>query len=284
MVLQMESKETGKRLSKYRRSANALGHVLTDRDMAIVAAVADYRLLSRSQIQQLLDFGTITRINFRLQKLFHRGYLRRHFLPTLKGSSQAIYMLDRVGLPVAAERLGKDVKGFWHPKTTLHPFFLDHQLAVNDVRIAFELAARAHDDHQLVQWLPGEDCYDRFYFGTKWRSLTPDAFLRYRVGNQVLSAFIEVDRGTMPNRRFQEKVERYFAYDVSGRYNERYKGQRFRVLVVANSPARLANLKQTAAQVAQRYCWFSTLPALREQGPLASIWDVIGREGKSRLL
>jgi len=284
MALQTESKETGKRLSKYRRLENAVPHVLTDRDMAIIAAVADYQLLSRSQIQRLLGFGTVTRINFRLQKLFHHGYLRRHFLPTLKGSSQAIYTLDRVGLPVAAERLGKDVKDLWHPKTTLHPFFLNHQLAVNDVRISFELAARAHDDHQLVQWLPEEECYDRFYFGNRWRSLTPDAFLRYRVGNQVLSAFIEVDRGTMPNRRFQEKVERYFAYDVSGRYNERYKGQRFRVLVVANSPARLANLKQTAAQVAQRYCWFSTLPALRELGLQASIWEVVGREGRGPLL
>lgn len=153
---------------------------------------------------------------------------------------------------------------------------------MNDVRIARTCSTVARRP-QLVQWIPEEDCYDRFYFGTKWRSLTADAFLRYRVGNQLLSAFIE-DRGTMPNRRFQEKVERYFAYDVSGRYNERYKGQRFRVLVVANSPARLANLKQTTAQVAQRYCWFTTLQATREKGPLASIWEIVGREGKSPLL
>ncbi len=116
MELQLEDRPTGKRLSKFRRIANAIPHVLTDRDMAIVAAVADYRLLSRSQVQRLLGFGATTRVNFRLQKLFHNGYLRRHYLPILKGSSQAIYTLDTAGVPVAAERLGKDTKDFWKPR------------------------------------------------------------------------------------------------------------------------------------------------------------------------
>jgi hypothetical protein len=282
MELQLEDKPTGKRLSKFRRVENAVPHVLTDRDMAIVAAVADYRLLSRSQIQRLLGFGATTRVNFRLQKLFHNGYLRRHYLPMFKGSSQAIYTLDAGGVPVAAERLGKDTSTFWKPKA-LHPFFLAHQLAVNDVRIAFELSARAHDDHQLLQWLPEEECYDRFFFAGHWQSLTPDAFLRYRVGRQLLSAFVEVDRGTMPNRRFKEKVERYFAYDVSSRYTERYRGQRFRVLIIGTSAARLANLKNAAAQVAQRYCWLTTREKLHQRGPLATIWEVVGREGRAQL-
>jgi len=280
MALEVGARATGKRLSKFRRIENAVPHVLTDRDMAIVAAVAKYRLLSRSQIQRLFGFGAITRVNFRLQKLFHNGYLRRHYLPMLKGSSQAIYTLDTAGGPVAAERLGKEAKDFWRPKTTLHPLFLVHQLTVNDVRIAFKLSARAHDDHQLLQWLPEEECYDRFFFGGHWRSLTPDAFLRYRVGQQILSAFIEVDRGTMPNRRFRDKVERYFAYDVSRRYTELYKGQRFRVLVVAPSIARLTNLKATVAQVAQRYCWFTTRREVLQHGPFARIWQVVGREAE----
>lgn len=284
MELQLETRATGKRLSKWRRTENAVPHVLTDRDMAIIAAVAEYRLLSREQIQRLLGFGTVTRANFRLQKLFHHGYLIRHFLPTLKGSSQALYMLDRLGLPVAAERLGKDAAALWRPKEKLSPFFLAHELAVNEVRMAFELAARAHADNQLLQWLSEEGAFDRFFFGTAWRSLTPDGFLRYRVGRHVLSAFVEVDRGTMPNRRFKEKVERYFAYDVSGRFTERFRGQRFRILVVSKNRERLANLKHTAAQVAQRHCWFTTLSELQAHGPVAAIWETVAREGKIPLL
>ena len=280
MEVQLEARATGKRLSKWRRIDSAVPHVLTDRDMAIVAAVADYRLLSRSQIQRLLAFGTVTRVNFRLQKLFHHGYLARHFLPTVKGSSQAVYMLDQSGLPVAAERLGKDTAGLWRPQDKLSPFFLAHTLAVNDVRIAYALTARAHDDHELVTWLSAEGARDRFFFSGAWHTLTPDAFLRYRVGRHVLSAFVEVDRGTIPNRRFREKVERYFAYDVSGRYAERYKGRRFRALVITNTPERLANLKHTTAQVAQRSSWFTTIREIQESGPLASIWETIGREGK----
>lgn len=88
----------------------------------------------------------------------------------------------------------------------------------------------------------------------------------------------------MPNRRFKEKVERYFAYDVSGRYTERYYGRRFRVLVVATGQPRLRNLKETTAQVAQCYFWFSTLADLKERGPLTSIWEVVGREEKAPLL
>ncbi len=284
MALQMEHRATGKRLSKFRRVENAVPHVLTDRDTAIIAAVADYRLLSRSQIQRLLGFGTVTRVNFRLQKLFHHGYLARHFLLLFKGSSQAIYTLDRLGLPVAAERLGKDVATLWRPKEALSPLFLTHELALNDVRMAFELSARAQPDHQLVTWLPAEETKDRFFFGGSWYTLTPDALMRYRVGKQLLSAFIEVDRGTMPNRRFQRKVEAYFAYDVSGRYAERYKGQRFRVLVITKTPERLTNLKETTAQVAQRNCWFATLAEIAQHGPLAAVWETVGREGKAQLI
>lgn len=79
----------------------------------------------------------------------------------------------------------------------------------------------------------------------------------------------------MPNRRFKEKTERYFAYDVSGRYAQRFNGQRFRVLVLARTPKRLRNLKQTAAQGAQRYCWFGTLSDLQTRGPFGAIWETV---------
>jgi hypothetical protein len=282
-MLQLESKATGKRLSKFQRSDAAPGHVLNDRDMAIVAAVANYKLLSRSQIQRLFGFGNSTRVNFRLIRLFQHSYLARHYLPTVHGSSQAIYVLDRLGLPVAAERLGKDAAELWRPKESLKPLFLNHQMAVNDVRIAFELAARAHDDHRLLIWLPEEEVKDRFFFGDRWHTLTPDAFLRYGVGKQALSAFVEVDQGTMTNKRFKEKIERYFAYDVSGRYANHYKGQRFRVLVLVRTPERLANLKGTAAQVAQRHCWFATATDIQQRGLDAQIWETLTDKGKKAL-
>jgi len=108
--------------------------------------------------------------------------------------------------------------------------------------------------------------------------------MRYGVGKQVLSAFVEVDRGTMPNDRFKRKVEAYFAYDVSGRYTERYKSQRFRVLVITKTSERLANLKATTAQVAQRYFWFAVLSDFSCEGPLQSVWETISREGRTVLL
>jgi hypothetical protein len=88
----------------------------------------------------------------------------------------------------------------------------------------------------------------------------------------------------MPNDRFKRKVEGYFAYDVSGRYAERYKSHRFRVLVITKTPERLTNLKATTAQIAQRNCWFTTLAEIGQPGPLAAIWETVGRDGKTRLI
>ena len=51
------------------------------RDETIMMLVAEFRFLSREQLQVLLDFPCITRINIRLKKLFDHGYLSRFFLP-----------------------------------------------------------------------------------------------------------------------------------------------------------------------------------------------------------
>lgn len=284
MLQAPEATLTGKKLSKWRRSEQPLPHVLTDRDRAIIAAVAEYRILSREQIQRLFGIGTATRANFRLGKLFHNGYLQRQAVPVLHGSSQALYTLDRFGVPVAAERLGKDPASFWCPARKFSPLFLTHQLAVNDVRIALELAARTHADRELMLWSSEYEAKDRFFFGLEWLTLTPDAFLRFRVGHKVLNAFLEVDLSSMPLRRFKEKVERYVAYDASGRFNERHKSRHFRVLVVAKNQARLANLKRAIAGWTSRVFWLAILSEIKSNGVLSQIWQLTDREEPHPLL
>jgi len=46
----------------------------------------------------------------------------------------------------------------------------------------------------------------------------------------------------------------------------------------------MANLKETAAQVPQQYCWFTTLTDIKENGPMALIWGIVGKNGKMSLL
>jgi len=52
--------------------------------------------------------------------------------------------------------------------------------------------------------------------------------------------------------------------------------------VVTKTPEQLSNLKRTVAQVAQRYCWFVTLQALREQDPLRASGTSLEGRGRVR--
>ena len=86
-------KETGKRKSRFHRSEKPARIILQDRDKRIIAAVYEYRFLTRSQIQRLFNINCITRANVRLRKLFDHGYLDRRFRPTVTGTSESIYVL-----------------------------------------------------------------------------------------------------------------------------------------------------------------------------------------------
>src|SRR5579859_2264834 len=140
--------KTRKRMSRYQRTDNPPPLILQERDRQVLAAVGQHRFLSREQIERLF-FGTTTRANFRLQKLYQHKLLNRLHLPTLRGSSQAIYCLDRQGVSVAAEVLGVQPATIpWkYRNRDVGALFLKHLLAINDVRIAFELAARAQKEH-----------------------------------------------------------------------------------------------------------------------------------------
>lgn len=276
---------TRKRLSRYRREAAPPPLVLQPRDRQIVAAVAQHRFLSREQIERLF-FGTTTRANFRLQKLYHHKFLNRLHLPTVRGSSQAIYYLDRQGVPVAAEMLGvPPAEVTWKFKSRdVGALFLKHVLAVNDVRIAFELAARKHPDHELALWLSEQEARDAYTWGYERKVLAPDAYGRYRFGDRVVSFFLELDRATMAAKRWAEKVGRYQEYANSGRYEERFGMRLFRVLVVTTTARRLFNLLAVTEQQAQRAFWFTTLGEVKEKGVLGRIWMRVGSSERAGFL
>lgn len=219
-----------------------------------------------------------------LQKLYHHRFLNRLHLPTVRGSSQAIYCLDRDGVPVAAEILGVPPASIpWkYKRRDVGPLFMRHLLAVNDVRIAFELAARSNSNHELLLWMDDQETRDKYAWGYGQKVLAPDAYGRYRFGDRVISFFLELDRATMSAKRWAEKVARYQEYGNSGRYEERFGMKLYRVLVVTTTPQRLANLLASTEERTKRAFWFATLEDIRRQGALARIWWKAGskqREG-----
>ena len=141
----------------FRRPKTKANFKFTQRDGQIIAAVAELRFATADHIQKLCFAGKPSAKSWtrtRLQILYHHGYLARIPKPTL-GRPLAVYCLDK---------LGRDFLATMHdsPKPALlwdkydhgrSALFLDHALALNDVRINIAQAA-AQNGHTLTQWLP----------------------------------------------------------------------------------------------------------------------------------
>ena len=139
--------------------------VLQPRDEVILIFVAEFRLLSREQFQKLLDFPCTTRINIRLKKLYEHGYLSRLALPTVTGAPKALYYLGPQGVALVSDNLGMDSLILEKDRKHLHDrkmLFLNHQLFLNDVRIAFTLAIKTNVQMTLKRWIKERECLLEF--------------------------------------------------------------------------------------------------------------------------
>jgi hypothetical protein len=271
--------------------------VLMDRDKEILARVWEDRMLFTSQIGRIFFEGK-TGAGVRLRRLWENGYLDRYFLPTLMfhGSTEALYLLGKKGVDVAAAMLGLErteiLRGLSHLKRKVknHSFLLslDHILALADFRIAFEEAAAKHPDVSLTGWIPERMCEDSYRF---WRGMEkvegkirPDGYCQCQYGEKRYSFFIEVDLGTMSSKAIAHKVQRYLDYSESGRYEKRFGVRFFRVLMVTTSSQRMANLKRTTESLTDSIFWLTTTDQVQQGRIFHQVWTKAGREGLYTLL
>ena len=278
--------EQPQRRPRLRRCDNPPPMVLTERDRAILAAVHKHRFLTRDHIAALFFPSSpvarapflVSSCNSRLQKLFHHGYVTRstrgHTL-----ASATVYALDRRGVQVVAETLGlepSDVR--WSPKRRSSEFyFREHTLAINDLWVAFELAAREHSELEVMRWeMDGPLLWDSILDSDAPRGhlpVRPDAFMQLRWGKKVAHFFLEVDRSTMTRRRFVEKIRAYRLYWRSGGFERAYEAASFRVLTSAPTERRRESLRQAAAESgANRMFLFAVHDAIRSGRLFEPIW------------
>ena len=142
------------RQSVFHRSKTKANFRLTERDCQIVTWVQELRFATAAQIHRLCFDDKPSAKSWsaqRLRLLCHHSYFAHIPKPTL-GVPLAIYCLDK---------LGRDFLATMHdsPKTALlwdkydhgrSALFLDHALALNDVRIHIAQAA-AQNGHTLTQ-------------------------------------------------------------------------------------------------------------------------------------
>lgn len=251
-------------LPRYRRDPdNAPGVVLTSRDTALLEDVWRFRFLTTSQFETLracdekeerrfVSRLTLTR---RLKLLFHHRYLRRIARPRVAGSGEPVYVLDVEGARTLSRTYGEVTARA--PSRLPKAAALDHLLEVVQVSVALTAASFASKEQQgtsalqssdfhLVEWLGGERVRFRVALeGPGQRrqtvSLIPDAGIVVRADNRRHYAFVEVDRGTEPQRTLAAKCRAYAAYWKEGGFAHDFsvpRGLGFWVLFVAPSPRR----------------------------------------------
>ncbi len=259
--------------------------VLQPRDELIMVLASEFRFLSREQLQKLLDFPCVTRINIRLKKLYDHGYLSRFPLPTVAGKPKAIYYLGPQGVPVLAEKLGLDATALEKERKQMErtASFLNHQFFLNEVRIAFSLALKNQPQMVLERWV--RDCLMEFPSSQrKVTTLRPDGCLCLTYQCRLYSFFVEADCSTMTTGRLKAKAQAYLDYARSGQSLQDFGFQYFRVLIITKTPARLLSLKATIEEQTDRLFYFSTRDQVCQEPILDRIWQRAGHQGLFSLL
>ena len=246
---------------------------LTERDRAIVAAVAEYRILRRDQIQSLFFPSARTSIRA-LARLYHHRYLARlrPYVEWGRGDSPTIYTLDKDGIALLSGSASTTSRHPWHKAPGR--YFLAHTLALNDVRIAVTLAAAQHGI-VLERWI-GEDEFRRQPDmltcevpgkGRVTRAIRPDAACVLKQPHYTSRLLVEIDMATEDNRRFvREKVRPGVAYLASEAYKQRFGFQSGRWLVITTSAQRLHNMKRATEAAVGRAAavfYFTTFSQVR---------------------
>jgi hypothetical protein len=291
---------TGKatpRLPRYSKAKKAPPMRLTDRDRRIIEVVYQLRFLTRDQIKKLeFEKGSMTACQRRLSLLFHNGYLTAVHKPitTGYGSSKRIYCLSRKGAALISHLYGENEAGKikWDEKQNkVEHFFIEHNLAINDVRIAFLKSAKADGDYNLFWFSEKEvkawkEKVDDPENSGKTLAITPDSFF-YLLGQKKKAYyFLEIDRATEANRRWRDKIRGYVEYIKSGKYQQRFQTSALRVLTVTTSDKRMANLIKTTQSVENAYFFlFSTFDRIKGKNIIFDpIWQPADREDLTSLL
>jgi len=296
----MSIQEKRNRIKRNERQPNPTPIRLTERDIEIVRAIFDYRVLTTDHLKALF-FPSYHQAYNRLAALYHHGFLDRRFLGAYidMNNSPIVYVLDERGADLIRrnprEGIEKDFMLEWRSESKQVGIqFLEHSLAINTVRVAVAKACQQSDDFAILRWLSESDLKDNYDYVTirtetgrpQRISIIPDGYFVLQTPLGTAHFFLEQDRGTMSNRRFKNKILAYQMYYQSGMYEKRYNTKSLRVLTVASSPNRVNNLVRVTQEAdgKQRY-WFTTLANATPENILRQpIWQVATNPGTHILI
>lgn len=231
-----------------RRGLERLRDDLTGRDHAIVAQVADLKLMSARQIEAIHfaaeDHDSLASASRCCRRVLERLTRDRLLIRLARrvggvraGSASFIYALGPVGQRLR-NRPGPRIR-FREPSTT----FATHTLAITQVITELALAARSGRG-DLLQLQPEPACWRSVTTGLgAVNTLRPDLFVNLGVGDFERRWFVELDLGTEHLPTVLRRCQAYEAYYRSGR--EQAEHRVFpRVLWIMHTAERAARLRE----------------------------------------
>jgi hypothetical protein len=239
--------------------------VIQERDHHLLRELAVMRVIDREQAKVVAGFGSTTRANARLLALTRAGLLRRFFLGTIAGGAKALYTLSEkgarlVGVAETGPRRRQD-------EAVVADFFIQHQLAINEVYCAVKYGNRVPAGIAFKSW---KGFPKRPVPGLR---LIPDGYIELEMPSGIMAAFLEVDLGHERLRVWRDKVRNYLDLAVTGNFEREFRQHRFRVLVVADSARRLEAIRQVVIPATDKIFWFATFESIHRHGVFAAIWQ-----------
>jgi hypothetical protein len=261
---------------------------LTQRDVAILQALHDYRYLNTLQIQQLFFHG-IRSTQMRLQFLSNHGLIYRWQMidpPGLTRRPSLLLLTSRGGRllaefrghsPWSYIRRAKDARDHcWH---------VTHDLEANGFFVDLALASRLQVDQGLLLWIGEESSRSTRRVWAKERRrpiATPDGEGFYFARGRVVSFDLEWDRGTESVSRLRAKLRTYVGF-----YQDTKGADREHVLFVLHRNSREELLHHAAHElfgIGRDCCrfWTTTVERIDHVGPLGPLWAAVGRPDSAK--
>ena len=202
---------------------------LTEREVRIIEAVYQFRVMNLAQVQQLFFASNASRtpVTRTLTGLFDRKYLYRRARETTVGRGENLYLIDRRGAELLREELGyTDIK-FHATYKSLSSGYMKHLVAVGDFRIIVSEACQRYGI--ALEWIPeisfrSENGYDKVLLDGEPTGLIPDGAFCLIRGERKSVFFLELDRTSEKLSRYRDKCRLYLNHVRSDAYFTRFAG------------------------------------------------------------
>ena len=250
------------------------GLLLQPRDLKLLSAFSQIRVLDREMAKAAAGFGSTTRANARLLKLTRAGLLRRCFIGTVGSGRKAIYTpTQKASDLIALQRTLKRRQD----QTLVADLFVEHELAIAQVFVTIRHKPIPVQETQANKWLT----FDK---PVAPGGPIPDGYFEIETTAGVRSHFLEVDLGTETLKVWQKKIVSYLHIAASGEFARRFGQQQFRVLVVMTSERRLRHLRLEIAKNTTKIFWLTTFELINRDGFWSAIWLRPTGDQRQRLL